>query len=362
MSKTITIHGAIDPHVHLRDLDWSHKATFTSETRAAIAGGYWAVFDMPNTAPSTITPDLFAEKARIINSRAVCDWGLYFGASQTDNTAAYAAVAARSCGLKIYNNDTTGDLLIEDQALRDRIYAAWSPSRVIAVHAEEDTVLDILQLVRKYRKHTHFLHISTASEIAHLRAAKEEGLPVTIGVCPHHLFLTEDDLSHLHGFGMMKPSLKTHNDQRALWDAIRDGVVDVIESDHAPHSTEEKTRENPAFGVPGLETTLPLMFTAAQEGRIDRQRLINMVSANIQRIWGITPPPDTYTVIDLDADYELRGDNQQGACKWTPFEGMRATAKVAEVWIRGTKVYDGERVLVEAGFGQNLYDEVKTDA
>ena len=172
----IKIHGMIDPHTHLRDLDWSHKATFASETKAAIAGGYWAVFDMPNTAPSTTSDELLTDKLDRINRAAHCDWGLYFGASQADNSAEYERIAGRVCGLKIYNNSTTGDLLIESSAMRERHYRAWTTHRLIAVHAEDETVANIIDLVRKYRQPTHFLHISSEREINLLHASEGRGL------------------------------------------------------------------------------------------------------------------------------------------------------------------------------------------
>ena len=171
-------------------MDWAYKADFATETAAALAGGYWAVLDMPNTAPSTIDAAALDRKLAAIGAAAVCDWGVYFGASQADNTAAYAAVIDRVCGLKIYNNATTGTLLVDDRTLRARIYAAWPGRKPIAVHAEGETVADILALVRQYRTPTHFCDISTAEEIGFLAAAKAEGLPVSLGVTPHHLFLT----------------------------------------------------------------------------------------------------------------------------------------------------------------------------
>lgn len=351
----VRLPALVDPHTHLRDLDWDHKATFASETRAAVAGGYWAVFDMPNTSPSATTPDALSHKLDAMRAGAVCDWGAYFGASQADNTAFYAEVASRTCGLKIYNNATTGDLLVEDQALRSKIYAAWPDDRLIAVHAEGETVRDILALVREYRKRTHFVHISTAEEIAMLSAAKEEGLPVTLGVCPHHLWLSEDDLPTLKGYGLMKPELKTKADQAALWEAIQAGVVDIIESDHAPHTRAEKESAHPPYGVPGLETTLPLMLTAVHEGRLTLEHLTRLVADHPRRIWGLTSPAETYTLVDLDAAYTLENDTLQTACGWSPFTGMRVTGRVLETWIRGVQVYDGERVLVEPGFGQNLF-------
>jgi dihydroorotase len=354
MSNILRIDGMVDPHTHLRDLDWAHKATFTTETAAAIAGGYWAVFDMPNTPPNTTIQPALETKLTALHERALCDWGVYFGASQADNTAEYAAVLEQTCGLKIFCNATTGDLLIEDQALRARCFAAWDARRPIAVHAEEDTILDILALVRQYRRPTHFLHISTAREIGYLRAAKEEALPVTIGVCPHHLFLTEADIATLKGFGIMKPGLKTAQDRDALWQAVADGIVDVIESDHAPHSIAEKESDKPPFGVPGLETTLPLMLTAAAEKRVALEQVVAMVSSNPRRIWGLDCPPETYALVDLDAEYTIERSCLHTLCGWSPFEGMRVRGKVIGTWIRGTHIYDGD-ILAAPGFGQNLF-------
>jgi dihydroorotase (multifunctional complex type) len=355
MSEPIRIPGMVDPHVHLRGLEWSHKATFATETAAALAGGYWAVLDMPNTPPSTIDRPALDTKLAALHTEAVCDWGVYFGASQQDNSALYGSIIDPVCGIKIYNNATTGTLLIEDQALRARTYAMWPAGKVIAVHAEGPTVAQILELVRRYRKHTHFCHISTAEEINYLRGAKAEGLPISIGVTPHHLVLTEDDVATLGAFGRMKPELKTQADVDALWDAVRHGLVDVIESDHAPHTLAEKAAEVPPSGVPGLETTLPLLVTAVHEGRLTVEQVVDFVALNPQRIFGLTPPADTYTIVDLAASYEIKREDLHTRCGWSPFEGMRVFGKVREVWIRGQQVFDGEHVLVESGFGRNLY-------
>lgn len=354
MDYRLRIDGMVDPHVHLRDLAWSHKATFASETAAALAGGYWAIMDMPNTPPSTINRAALDTKLERIAATARCDWGVYLGASQADNTAEFPGAFADVCGLKIFCNDTTGDLLVEDQGLRAKMYATWTSPKPIAVHAEGETVLQILELAREYRRPTHFLHISTAEEIGFLRAAKAEGLPISVGVCPHHLFLTEDDVQTLGAFGWMKPMLKTRHDVDALWDAIRDGIVDVIESDHAPHTIEEKHSAKPPYGVPGLETTLPLMMKGAYAGRVTVEQVIKMVSVNPQRIWGITPPPDTYTVIDLNESYEINPDHMQSACGWSPFAGMRVIGRVIETRIRGELVYDGERVIAAEGSGRKV--------
>ena len=351
----VTIPGMLDPHVHLRGMDWSHKGTFATETQAALVGGYWALLDMPNTQPSTITPAALDRKLTEFSAQAYCDWGIYYGASVSENWHDYAQVSDRVCGLKIYNNETTGVLLIDDQNIRAQHYAHWPEHKMIAVHAEGETVLDILALVRQYRKRTHFCHISTADEIRYLTDAKAEGLPVTIGVCPHHLYLTEEDVKTLGPLGMMKPSLKTKNDQQALWNAVQSGVVDMIESDHAPHTLAEKDSGQPVYGVPGLETTLPLLCLAVKEGRITIEQMIHFVAENPRRIWGVACPPETYTTVDIDATYTIDRTNLRTLCGWSPFEGMQVYGRIQSVVIRGQTVFDGERIHAASGSGQNFY-------
>lgn len=355
MARLFRISGMVDPHTHLRGMEWSHKGDFATETAAAVAGGYWAVFDMPNTLPSTINHPALDRKLTEFGAQAHCDWGVYYGAATDENWHSYDAVVGDVCGLKIYNNQTTGNLLIDDQTVREQHYAHWPAHKVIAVHAEEETVLDILALVRKYRKFTHFCHISTAREIDYLTAAKQEGLPISIGVCPHHLWLTQDDLPVLGAFGLMKPELKTRADRDALWNAVHSGIVDVIESDHAPHTIAEKQSEKPPFGVPGLETTLPLLLTAVREGRLTLEQVVALVADNPRRIFGLTCPEDTYALIDLDQSYTIERGQLHTRCGWSPFEGLSVTGRVLETWIRGVQVYDGERVLANPGFGVNLY-------
>lgn len=350
----LRIPGMLDPHVHLRDLSWAHKATFASETAAALAGGYWAILDMPNTPPPTIDVEALAIKRAAMAHQAVCDWGLYFGASQDGNQSEYVKIADQVIGLKIYNNATTGTLLIEDQSLRDAHYRSWKSGKPIAVHAEGETVAQILELVRRYRRQTHFCHISTRDEIELLRAAKEEGLPVSIGVTPHHLYLTDADVGTLGSFGLMKPTLKTQTDVDSLWGAVQCGLVDVIESDHAPHTITEKQSPNPPFGVPGLETTLPLLCRAVEEKRLSYDQVVALVATNPQRIYHLSPPPETYTLVDTSAHFTVDNANLHTLCGWSPFAGMRVSGRIVGVWIRGMQVFDGENLLVEQGFGHDL--------
>ena len=305
MSSQVKIPGMVDPHVHLRGMDWSHKGTFYTETCAAVAGGYWAVFDMPNTTPATVDRPSLDRKLDEFSAQAVCDWGVYFCASASRNWEQFPAIFDDVCGVKMFNNATTGNLLVDDPDTREGHYKHWPDQKIFANHAEDETCAEIVELVRRYRKPTHIVHVSTRREVEIIRAAKADGLPLTCGVCPHHLWLTEADHARLGSLGWMKPGLKTQDDQNALWDALIDGTIDVVESDHAPHTLAEKAAETPPYGVTGLETTLPLLLSAVHDGRLTIERVIELVAENPRRIWGITCPPDTFTVADLNSTYTI---------------------------------------------------------
>jgi len=353
---TLRIPGAVDPHVHLRDMDWAHKAIVERETAAALAGGYWAVLDMPNTPPNTVTAERLQAKYEHVAARARCDFGLYMGADQDGDGSEYAAGAPAAFGLKMYCDHTTGSLLLEDDESRRRHLRAWGAvsTKPVAVHAEGATLAAVLQLVRAERVRVHFCHVSMAEEIALLRVGKADGLPISVGVTPHHLYLEAADQERLGGFAMVKPPLKTTADREALWTAVLDGTVDTIESDHAPHTREEKESENPPFGLPGLETTMPLTVTAMRERGLTEERLIELLATNAQRLFGLVPPPETYTVVDPEASYVISDDRLLCSPGWSPYSGMRVWGRVLEVRIRGRIVYDGEQVLAGPGDGRRL--------
>ena len=349
----LAIPGPVDPHVHLRDLEWSYKATVQSETAAALAGGYWAVLDMPNTPPETTSHQRLHEKAAHFARTARTDYGLYLGADQAGNEAEYAEASRSASGLKMYCDRTTGALLVVDPGARESQMVAWAAAsrRPLAVHAEGQTLADVLALAQRTDTRTHFCHVSSAAEIELLRQAKREGARISVGVTPHHLYLTAEDGLRLGSYGGVKPPLKTSADIAALWAGIGDGTVDLVESDHAPHARREKESADPPAGFPGLETTLPLLGLAVHEGRITADRLIELVSSAARHIWGLRLPADTVTQLDLDASYEIDESTLLTSPGWSPFAGMRVWGRVREVRIRGAVAYDGESVLAQAGSG-----------
>ena len=353
----VRIVGALDPHVHLRGMEWAHKGDFDTETSAALAGGYTAVLDMPNTPPPTTDRPGLERKLSELARSARCDYGAWLGAHPSGVIAQSELrhLSSRVCGIKLYCGHTTGGLTISASQM-DRQVASWPGPGVVAAHAEGEMVGRFLESLARHKKRGHLCHIDTARAVAEVTEHKRRGTQVTAGVCPHHLFLTEGDLSALGPRAMMKPALGTAKDRDALWAGIRDKVIEVVESDHAPHTWDEKLGSPTPFGVPGLETTIPLLFTAVREGRLTRERAVELVSVAPRRIFGLPPRAvDTHTMLDTGARRVIGADDLYTLCGWTPFSGMEVWGVVRRVVIRGRVVFEDGEVLAPPGFGVNLY-------
>lgn len=347
----IKLPGLIDPHVHLRDPGQTEKEDFFSGTSAAIAGGYTAIFDMPNNVEPITTSLKLEQKKEEARQKTVADIGFYFG-SLGDNTEEFSKVKNAVYGLKLYLNFTTGGFVVDKDAM-ERMYAAWhsatNGTKPILLHAEEDVMAAVVNVIKKTGQPTHICHVSSEDELSQIISAKESGLPITCGVCPHHLFLTADDVKTLKGFGLMKPSLKSKKDQNYLWQHMK--YIDVIESDHAPHTYEEKLSDAPPFGVPGLETTLPLMLTAAGDKRITLEEIIKKCHTNPKRIFHLPEQEDTFIEVD-PIEYEIRNELLFTKCKWSPFSGMKVKGKVVKTVLRGKTVFNHGVITAGHGSGE----------
>jgi dihydroorotase-like cyclic amidohydrolase len=349
----IKLPGLVDPHVHLRDPGATHKEDFVTGTRAALSGGFTALLDMPNNpGDPTISPAALDRKAQVASGRLACDVGFFYGATPA-NAPTFQQVAPDVFGLKLYLDHTTGDLKIEDLETIRQIMLAWPALLPLCVHAEDRTLAMVLGLLPSVGRGVHFCHVSEKVEIELIRDAKERGLPVTCEVTPHHLYLTEGDLPRLQGLGVMKPPLKSGHDVDALWKNL--DVIDMIATDHAPHSLEEKKGPTPAFGVPGLETSLPLMLTAVHSGKLTLDRLVEMMYAAPTRVFRVPPQPDTYVEIDPARRRRISSDNLQTKCEWTPFEGMEVVGGVADVTFRGRRVVLGGELVLEPAWGAIMH-------
>jgi dihydroorotase len=346
--NTLTLPGLIDPHVHLRDPGQTEKEDFYTGTLAAIAGGYTTVLDMPNNTTPVFSGAVLEEKKRVASEKILCDVGFYFGTLGDNSNEFRKAVTLGVYGLKIYLNHTTGGYQLEQREL-ERIFRAWPAQLPILLHAEEETFESVLMVIRKLKRKTHLCHLSTRYELEKVIEAKESGLPVTCGVTPHHLFLNEADGENLGALGKMRPQLRSKKDVAFLWKHL--SAIDCIESDHAPHTIAEKSGENPPYGVPGLETTLPLLLTAVAEGRLEMHDIIRLCHDEPAKIFNVRQGKGTYVEVDLQQKYTLNNITLHTKAGRSPFHGWKVQGKVLRTFIREEKVFENGKVLAKPGFG-----------
>ena len=338
MSK-LTLPGLIDVHTHLRIPGGEQKEDFATGTSAALAGGITMVLAMPNTSPPLATVDVFlsTRKKAAVDSR--CDVLLFAGASP-EHVSELQALGQVATALKIYLNDTFGPLRVEDLPTMRACFQMWPEEKMIAMHAEKQSVAVGIGLAAAYGRSVHFCHISRRQEIELIADAKHKGLPVTCEVTPHHLFLTREDALRLGPLGDMRPLLGSQDDVDALWEHIND-TIDCIATDHAPHTLDEKYGANPPPGVPGLETSLPLMLTAVDQDRLTLERLIQLMQHNPRQIFNLPDQPDTWVEVDMQP-YTIRHKQMVTKVGWTPFDGMKVAGRVQRVYLRGELVYSND--------------------
>ncbi len=344
----------IDAHTHLRDPGATDKEDFYTGTSSALAGGVTMILDMPNNPIPTISNYALQEKEKVASKKAVCDYGLIFGASQLDNTNEFKKIIPKVPALKVYMDQTTGTLLVERLGLLEKIFKKWESMKPIMVHAENATLAKALSFAALYKRHIHFCHVSLAEEVDFIMLAKKQGLRVSAEVTPHHLFLTRDDQKKLGPFGIMKPPLRSQKDVNALWQGIIDGIIDMIATDHAPHTLKEKKSEKPPFGVTGLETALPLLLNVYKLKKLTLEKVIALYHDNPRTIFNLPKQKDTYIMVDLENKYEIKNENLKTKCGWSPFAGWKVYGKVYTVVIRGKTVYKDGRILAKKGFGRNI--------
>lgn len=346
----LSLPGLIDPHVHLRDPGQTQKEDFLSGTTAALAGGYTVLLDMPNNSFPITSVELLHDKKAIAKEKIVCDIGFYFG-TLGNNYDEFAKVKDSIFGLKVFLNHTTGGYKITDEQLL-AIYKKWPGNTPILVHAEEESLELVLYAIQQTGRKTHICHVSSKNELERIIRMKEMHLPVTCGVTPHHLYLTENDRQSLGPNGVMKPPLKTREDVDFLWKHF--SAIDVIESDHAPHTKEEKQRTPTPYGVPGLETTLPLLLTSVQDNKLSLEDLIRVCHESPKKIFGLQTQKDTFITVDPTVTYEIDNDALFTKAGWSPFAGWKVKGKVISVTIRGQKVFENDSLLATPGSGKLL--------
>jgi dihydroorotase-like cyclic amidohydrolase len=347
----VRLPGLIDIHVHLRDPGGTRKEDFSTGTAAALAGGFVGVVDMPNNTPPVVDDSSLAKKLSLASRKARCDYVFYMGAA-TDN-AQDPVTGPHVAGLKMYLDQTYGPLRVASLPLLMAHFSSWPEEKPIAVHAEGLSTATAIGLARVYDRHLHVCHVSREAEIELIRQAKESGARISCEVTPHHLFLTEDDARALGSLALMKPTLATLKDQQALWRNL--DVFDALASDHAPHTLAEKRGDDPPPGVPGLETTLPLLLDAASTGRLSMEDIVRLLRDGPAGVLNLRIPEEAYVEVDPGATWTIRGSELFTKGGWTPFEGLRVHGKVHEVSLRGSEVFNEDRgVLAAPGSGRPL--------
>ncbi|MBL4800626.1 MAG: dihydroorotase [Emcibacter sp.] len=380
--------GVIDTQVHFREPGAEAKEDMESGSRAAVMGGVTAVFDMPNTDPSTTTAKALNDKVKSATNRMWCDFAFYMGASKknTKNLNKLERLPG-CCGIKIFMGSSTGDLLVaDDQALADILS---NGTRRIAIHAEDEARLierqylseeggvaqhpvwrdaksaylateRILDLARRTGRRIHVLHVTTENEMALLAAYKDVA---SVEVTPQHLTLSGPECyEELGTYAQMNPPIRGEAERIGLWKALNAGIIDVLGSDHAPHEKDKKALPYPQSpsGMPGVQTMLPLMLDQVNKGFLSMECLVDLTSSGPARLFNIAGKgrlavgyDADLTFVDLKRKWTIEEDWLQSKCGWSPFMGKQITGKPVGTFVRGQKVmWEGQ--LADEATGQPI--------
>lgn len=372
--------GLIDTQCHFREPGGEHKETLETGTLSAALGGVTGIFEMPNTNPLTITPEAMEFKLKKAHETSYVDFAFYFG-----GTAEYAEHLSEwenidgVCGIKIFMGASNGDLLSATDEEIDAIVA--NGKRVIAVHAEDESIMNenkvsilgdsndvamhykwrseesclnatkrIVSIAKKYSRKVHILHITTAQEMAFLKANKDIA---SAEVLANHLTLHAPDCYDMFGtLAQQNPPIREKHHQDALWAAVADGTVDIVASDHAPHTLDEKsgTYPNTPSGTPGVQTLIPIMLNHVHEGRLSYERLVDLMAYGPYRIHKIKNKclirkgfNADFTVVDPKAEHIISNAEQASKSGWTPYDGKKVIGFPKMTIIGGkTIMRDGE--------------------
>lgn len=336
------IPGLLDAHVHMRVPGGEHKEDFRSGTAAALAGGFTALLAMPNTLPPLTTPDIWRQTQLRARRQGLCDV-YHFAGADADHPDQLLALGRLAPALKLYLDETYNQAPRYTDAMLRRITLHWPRHKVIAIHAEDESISTAIRLAAECSRPVHICHVSRKEDIERIAAAKKKGLPLTCEVTPHHLFLTQADAARLGALGNMRPRLADQRDVDTLWAHIN-STIDCIATDHAPHTLQEKNDPDKSPpGVPGLESALTLMLTAVNQGRIKIERLVELMHTNPYRIYGLPAQPDTWVEIDPVARFTFPEYPLRTKCGWSPFSQMPMQGRLRKVVLRGRTVYaDGK--------------------
>ena len=373
----IVLPGCLDTQVHFREPGSTDTEDLHTGSKAAIAGGITGVFEMPNTNPPTSNKKEFQRKLDLAKNRMYCNYAFYFGAT-ADNSDDLASLKSLEgcCGIKLFAGSSTGNLLVAEEDDIDKVFQ--NSSKVVAVHSEDEAILNknkkliekgnvhthavwrsaecaisstrrIVKIAERHNKKAHILHITTKEEIDFLSQHKGN---ITFEITPQHLTLFAPDCyDKLGNYAQMNPPLREKSHYDRLWYAVRNNLNDTIGSDHAPHLKVNKDKEYPntPSGMPGVQTLLPVMLNHVNEGRLSLNQLINLLCENPVKIFGIQNKgfikkdyDADFTIIDMEKIIEIKNENIQSKCGWSPFNGYKFKGTPVATIINGIiKMKDG---------------------
>lgn len=394
LHNLLVLPGVVDSHVHLRDEEKAYKETFLTGTAAAAAGGVTTVLDMPNNAPLTASADALRNRMQLAERRAVVNVGFY-SAFPSRQDEIEKIVEEGAVGFKLFMAEQIGELDIDDDEVLEEAFKRTAGLNVpVAVHAEDHALLkkateelklahrdDITAFLKAHSEDVeveavehllriskrikdmclHFCHVSTEKALDAIEEAKKSSLKVTCEATPHHLLLTKDDYGHLGPSAVTMPPLRSRENVEALWKGVADGSVDVIGSDHAPHTLQEKESRSiwdVKVGVPGLETTLPLILTEVHRNRLSLSRAVQLLSEKPAEIFQL---PDRgileqgknadLVAVDFNKKFKIDASKFQSKAKFSPFNGWEVQGKPIKTFVNGLLVMDEQEIVAKPGSG-----------
>ena len=393
--------GFIDLHVHFRDPGYPNRENFQTGTAAAAAGGITCIGDMPNPYPPTTTHEAYEEKQKVADSKTIVDYALYGGTSESNvdnieplselgvkvfkaySTTKYQALSAstRSSIIRILEKTrATGVLFMHhaedqktvdiatEQVKREGLKGFIAHARSRPPISEEMTINMVLSATQETHSQIYICHVSTKEGVESIRNAKRKGIQVRAETCPHYLLLTEKDGVRLGPYAKTNPPLRSPEHQKALWKGVLDGTLDAVSSDHCPYTRDEKDAGlddifDALPGMPGLDTSIPLMLTQVSEGRLSLQRLVKIYSENPAMILGVYPRKGALqvgsdadiTIVDPNKSGYITGDELITKNRLTMFEGMEIKGRPVATFVRGTMVMQEGEIVGKPGYGKSVW-------
>ena len=373
--------GLIDDQVHFREPGLTHKANIYSESKAAVAGGITSYMEMPNTKPPAVTQILLEEKYEIASRTSLANYSFFMGTTNSNLDELLKTNPKNVCGIKIFMGSSTGNMLVDNSAMLDEIFS--KVKMLIAIHAEEDPIVrantdkykalygdklnatyhhlirseeacyesssKAVALAKKHGTRLHILHISTAKELdLFTNAIPLEEKKITAEACIHHLWFSNEDYATKGNYIKWNPAVKTVADREAIWQAVLDGRIDVIATDHAPHTIEEKELPylDAPSGGPLLQHSLVALLDKYHEGKISLEKIVEKTAHNVAKLFQIEKRGyirEGYfadmVLVDLNKPWTVEKNNIVSKCNWSPFEGLVFKSKVTDTFVSGHWAY-----------------------